>query len=121
VGHRTVTVHCPVRHLAPALTLHAQSTLFNVHCSHLQSTVGAVAVTPLGTPDSSVLHRTVQRIIAEGNSRNPKLSSSSGFTPVHRTLSGGTPDSPVRQTRVAFGFLCSFDLNPFFNLCIGLL
>jgi hypothetical protein len=22
---------------------------------------------------------------------------------VHRTLSGGTPDSPVRQTRAAFG------------------
>ena len=27
-GHRTVTVHCPVRHLAPALTLRAQSALF---------------------------------------------------------------------------------------------
>jgi hypothetical protein len=28
---------------------------------------------------------------------------------VHRTLSGGTPDSPVRQTRGAFGWpLCSF-------------
>jgi hypothetical protein len=25
-----------------------------------------------------------------------------GF-PGHRTLSGGTPDSPVRQTRAAFG------------------
>jgi hypothetical protein len=23
---------------------------------------------------------------------------------VHRTLSGGTPDSPVRQTRGAFGW-----------------
>jgi hypothetical protein len=32
----------------------------------------------------------------------------------HRTLSGGTPDSPVRQTRAAFSFLCSFVLNPFF-------
>jgi hypothetical protein len=31
-----------------------------VHCSLLQSTVGAVAVTPLGTPDSSVLHRIVR-------------------------------------------------------------
>jgi hypothetical protein len=31
-----------------------------VHCSLLQSTVGAVAVTPLGTPDSLVLHRTVR-------------------------------------------------------------
>jgi hypothetical protein len=49
-GHRTGPVHCPVRHLAPALTLRAQYP----HCSLLQSTVGAVAVTPLGTPDSPV-------------------------------------------------------------------
>jgi hypothetical protein len=40
---------------------------------------------------------------------------------VHRTRAGGTPDSPVRQTRAAFGILCSFVLNPFFYLCIGLL
>jgi hypothetical protein len=31
VVHRTGPVHCPVRHLAPALTLRAQSALFNVH------------------------------------------------------------------------------------------
>jgi hypothetical protein len=31
-----------------------------VHCSLLQSTVGAVAVTPLGTPNSPVLHQTVR-------------------------------------------------------------
>jgi hypothetical protein len=54
VVHRTCPVHCPVRHLAPALTLCAQSALFTVHCSLLQSTVGTVAVTPLGTPDSPV-------------------------------------------------------------------
>jgi hypothetical protein len=60
VGHRTGPVHCPVRHLAPALTLCAQSALFTVHCSLLQSTVGVVAVTPLGTPNSPVLHRTVR-------------------------------------------------------------
>jgi hypothetical protein len=30
------------------------------------------------------------------------------------------PDSPVRQTRVLFGFFCSFLLNPNFNLFIGL-
>jgi hypothetical protein len=27
---------------------------------------------------------------------------------VHRTLSGGILDSPVRQTRVLFGLFCSF-------------
>jgi hypothetical protein len=53
-------VHCPVRQLASALTLRAQSALFTVHCTLLQTIVGAVAVTPLGTPDSLVLHRTVQ-------------------------------------------------------------
>jgi hypothetical protein len=38
---------------------------------------------------------------------------------VHRTLSGGTPDSPVRQTRAHFG--CPFAplLNPILGLFIG--
>jgi hypothetical protein len=60
LAHRTVTVHCPVRLLAPALTLRAQSR--TVHCSLLllHTTVGAVAVAPLGTPDSPVLHQTVR-------------------------------------------------------------
>jgi hypothetical protein len=31
---------------------------------------------------------------------------------VHRTLSGGTPDSPVRQTRTTFSFFCSFLFEP---------
>jgi hypothetical protein len=31
---------------------------------------------------------------------------------VHRTLFGGTPDSPVRQTRVLFGFFYSFLFEP---------
>jgi hypothetical protein len=38
---------------------------------------------------------------------------------VHRTLSGGTPDSPVRQTRAAFGYPLLFWLNPFLGLFIG--
>jgi hypothetical protein len=39
---------------------------------------------------------------------------------VHRTLSGGTPDSPVRQTRAHFGYPLLFLLNPFLGLFIGL-
>jgi hypothetical protein len=36
---------------------------------------------------------------------------------VHRTLSGGvTSDSPVRQTRVLFGFFCSFLFEPYLGL-----
>jgi hypothetical protein len=59
VVHRTVTVHCPVRLLAPALT---PRELF-AHCSivsrPLNSTVALATVALLGTPDSPVLHRTV--------------------------------------------------------------
>jgi hypothetical protein len=38
---------------------------------------------------------------------------------VHRTLSGGTPDSPVRQTRGAFGYSFALLLNPILGLFIG--
>jgi hypothetical protein len=71
-----------------------------------------------GTPDSPVCTRHVRWIIAERRLRNPKVKSSSWSTLVHRTLSGGAPDSPVRQIRAAFSFLlapfswdltCSFD------------
>jgi hypothetical protein len=72
-----------------------------------------LAVAPLA-------HRTVRWIIAERLSRNPKVKSLIRSPMVHRTLSGDTLDSLVRQTRVLFGFLCSFLLNPNFNLFIGL-
>jgi hypothetical protein len=39
---------------------------------------------------------------------------------VHRTLSSGTPDSPVRQTRAAFGFLLLLSFEPYLGLFIGL-
>jgi hypothetical protein len=59
-GGRTVTVHCPVRLLAPALTIRELSA----HCScvsrPLNSTVALATVAPLGTPDSPVPHRTVR-------------------------------------------------------------
>jgi hypothetical protein len=38
---------------------------------------------------------------------------------VHRTLSGGTPNSPVRQTRAAFGYPLLSLLNPILGLFIG--
>jgi hypothetical protein len=38
---------------------------------------------------------------------------------VHRTLSGGTPDSLVRQTRGAFGCPLLSLLNPILGLFIG--
>jgi hypothetical protein len=54
VVHRTVTVHCPVYLLAPALTLCALSA----HCSRTvhfcRRPLALLAVAPLGTPDSPV-------------------------------------------------------------------
>jgi hypothetical protein len=38
---------------------------------------------------------------------------------VHRTLFGGTPDSPVRQTRGAFSCPFALLLNPKLGLFIG--
>jgi hypothetical protein len=79
----------------------------------LQSTVGAeVVVAPLAhrtvryatghysvhTPDGLVNYRGAASIFL-------KVVSSASSSLVHRTLSGGTPDSPVRQTRVPLGFL----------------
>jgi hypothetical protein len=43
-----------------ALTLRALTAHCSVHCSLLQTTVGAVAVAPHGTPNSPVLHRIVR-------------------------------------------------------------
>jgi hypothetical protein len=60
---RTTTtwcLFCSVRLLAPALTLRELAAHCSVHCSLLQTTIGAVAVSPHGTPDSLVLHRTVR-------------------------------------------------------------
>jgi hypothetical protein len=120
VVHWIGTVHCPVRLLAPALTLRELST----HCScvsrPLNSTVALATVAPLGTQDSPVAHRAVRWNIAEWLSKNPKLSSSELISQVHRTLSVGTPDSPVCQTRVAFGWFCSFLFEPYLGLFIGL-
>jgi hypothetical protein len=55
-----------------------------------------------GTPDSLVLHQIVRWIIAEWLPKFPKVASLELGSLVHQTLSGGTPDSPVRQTRAAF-------------------
>jgi hypothetical protein len=68
VVHRTFTVHCSVRLLAPALTLHTLSA----HCSLLQTTVGAVSRCSAwhtgqsgATPDSPVNYSGVAPQIPE--------------------------------------------------------
>jgi hypothetical protein len=58
----------------------------------------------------------------DGNMRAlifPKVASSASSALVHRTLSGGTPDSPVRQTRVPLGCLLLSLFEPFLGLFIG--
>jgi hypothetical protein len=127
VVHQTVTIHCPVHLLAPALTL----CTLSAHCSAFQVSVGvdrcAVAVAPLahrtagGTPDSPVNYSGV----AFPETRRWRVGVDppwcTGHCPVvHQTLSVGTPDSPVRQTKAAFGFFCSFLFEPYLRLFIGL-
>jgi hypothetical protein len=60
VVHRTVTVHCPVRLLAPDLT----SARAGAHCSafivRCRRPLALWSRYSAGTPDSPVLHRTVR-------------------------------------------------------------
>jgi hypothetical protein len=118
VVHRTVTVHCPVRLLAPALT----SARAGAHCSALlyrcRRPLALCSRYFAGTPDSPVVHWTVRWIIAERLPEFPKVASLELGSLVHRTLSGGTPDSPVRQTRAHFDSLLLFLFEPFLGLLL---
>jgi hypothetical protein len=106
VGHRTGPVHCPVRHLAPALTSARAVALFIIHCRLLQTTVGAVSRCSAGTPDSPMNYSGVA----------PRKPEASKLELIHP----GAPDSPVRQTRAAFGCLLLCLFEPFLGLFIGL-
>jgi hypothetical protein len=134
LGHRTVwcctgqSGVAPDRHCslsgAPsgaALTLRELSA----HCSAF---AGVRWSRPLrwsrcsaGTPDSPVNYSGAALQKPEGEEFSLYGPWGTEHYPVvHRTLSGGTPDSPMRQTRVPFGFFCSFLLNPNLDLFIGL-
>jgi hypothetical protein len=115
VVHRTGPVHCPVRHLAPALTLHVQSVLFTVHCSLFTFAVDCWRCSRYSawhtrqsgaTPDSPVNYSGGQFQKPEGGKFGVDLP--------------GAPDGPVRQTRVAFGCLLLFLFEPFLGFFIGL-
>jgi hypothetical protein len=86
-----------------ALTLLELST----HCSRCQTTVALATVAPLGTPDSPVNY-------SGAVFQKPEGEEFSLYGP------WCTGHCPVRQTRVLFGFFCSFLLNPNFDLFIGL-
>jgi hypothetical protein len=86
----------------------------SAQCSHcrrpLESTVALGSRCSAGTPDSPVNY----------SGARPQKPEGEEFEVDSPWCTGGTPDSPVRQTRVHFGFFCSFLLNPNFNLFIGL-
>jgi hypothetical protein len=73
----------------------------------VQSTVALIAVAPLGAQDSPVNYSGVRLEKPEGEEFEVDPPWCTGHC-------------PVRQTRVLFDFLCSFLLNPNFNLFIGL-
>jgi hypothetical protein len=92
---------------APALT----SARAGAHCSVslflCRRPLALFSRYSAGTPDSPVNYSRVA----------PQIPEASELERIHP----GAPDSPVRQTRAAFGCFAPFFLNPFFELCIGLL
>jgi hypothetical protein len=111
VVHWTVTIHCLVRLLAPALT--SARAVRTIHCTihFCRRPLALLAVAPHGTPDSPVLHRTVRWIIAEWHFQKPEGGKFGVDLP-------GAPDSSVRQTRAAFGCFSPFFLNPFLDFLL---
>jgi hypothetical protein len=147
VAHRTCTVECPVCHSARAWLLRALARIkcfcrwplarssrcsagspdSPVHTGHVRWIIAEripeagefQSCFLLGHQTLSGVHRTVRWIIAERLWNFPKVRSSAWSPLVYRTLSGGTSDSPVCQTRAAFGYPLLSLLNPILGLFIG--
>jgi hypothetical protein len=103
--HQTGTVHCLVRLLAAALTLHElsahYSTFAGVRCSRPLRWSRCSA----GAPNNPVNYSGATLLKPEGGK--------------FRLLRPWcTEQCPVRQTRVLFGFFCSFLLNPNFDILL---
>jgi hypothetical protein len=116
VMHQIVTVHCPVRLLAPALTSARTVALFTVA---LQTTVGACSRCSAwhtgqsgATPDSPVNYSGVAPRIPEGGKFGVDLPSAPD-TVRWRTGQSGAPD----QVSLRLSF-CSFYLNPFLDFLL---
>jgi hypothetical protein len=104
VVHRTSPVDCLVRQLRVLCPLRAQACIKCVAVDRCARSSRCSAGTPdtghcpVHSPDGLVNYSGAASIF-------PKVASSSSSSLVHWTLSGGAPDSPVRQTRVPLGFL----------------
>jgi hypothetical protein len=124
LGHRTIR-WCTGQSLYTVRCAFCRCSDSGAHCSALNAfyrrSLARSSRCSAGTSDSPVVHRTVRWIIAERLPEFPKVASSELDSLVHRTLSGGTPDSPVRQTRAHFGCLLLPLFEPFLLTCIGLL
>jgi hypothetical protein len=155
VAHQTCTVECPVRHFARAWLLRALARIkwlcrwplarssrcsagspdSPVYTGHVRWIIAKqipeagefLSCSPLGHRTLSGVHWTVWWIIAERLWIFPKVRSSAWSPLVHRTLSGGAPDT-VRWHTGQFGApdqgtlrlsLCSLLLNPILGLFIG--
>jgi hypothetical protein len=113
VVHRTAPVHCPVRHLAPALTSARVVALFTVHFSLLQTTVGAVSRCSAGTPDSPVNYSGVVSQIPEGGKFGVDLPGAPDTVRWH-TEQSGAPD----QGSLRLFFFAPFNLNLFLDFLL---
>jgi hypothetical protein len=102
VVHQTVTVHCPVHLLAPALTLRAQSRTVHCSCSFCRRPLAQVAVAPHGTLDSPVNYSGGHFQKPEGGKFGVDLPGApdtvrwcTGHSPVaHRTVRCARPGQP---------------------------
>jgi hypothetical protein len=104
VAHWTGPVHYPVRLLAPALTLRAQSRTVHCSCSFCRRPLAQLAVAPLGTSDSPVNY-------SGGASQKPEASKLDLIHPGApdtvwwHTRQSGAPD----QGSLRFSLLLSFE------------
>jgi hypothetical protein len=129
VVHRTGPVHCPVRLLAPALTSARAGAYCLLSLFICRRPLARSSRCSAGTLDSPVLHWIVWWIIAKRLLEFPRLASSESFLPgAPDTVRWCTGHCPVAHWTVRCARpglpsveLCSFVLNPFFFLCIGLL
>jgi hypothetical protein len=100
VVHRTGSVHCLVRHLAPALTSARAVALFTVHCRLLQTTIGTVSRCSAGTPDSPVNYSGGQFQKPKGGKFGVILSGAPDTVRWH-TGQSGAPDQGCLQLSFA--------------------
>jgi hypothetical protein len=109
MSHRTVRC-CTEQVLFTVQCASDACSDFCAHCScFCRRLLLLLAVAPLGAPDSPVNYSGAVPEKPEGEEFRLYDPWCTGHCPVvHRTLSGGTPDSPVRQTRVLFGFFAPF-------------